>query len=384
MMGITGNRVLLLTFIIATASLLRCGPDKSIRYYNLGLDAAKRDDYGEAIRLWSESVKYRPNDPETRYNLGAALMIVKRYAEAEIQLRRAVELQPQDPDAQHLLGSSLEKQGMLPEAKRAYEFALSIKPTHVPSLMGLASIALQEDQNRSAENHATQAVELDPNNLEANMLLSEAYFRNGNYIAAYAQLSSARRLGPTNPELFLLLGKTAYARRMYADAREALDSARTLGATTDELFCYLALTNLALGEAGEAEKHFRLAIYKNDGNAMAWKGLGETYLKEKKWREAADALARAASLDPGDPDTALDDAIVSMSSGDAAGAVRKLEMLRMRRDAPQITDYYLGHAYLRLGENAKARGAFQLFAGTWQGDKALAEEARTLVEQLAP
>jgi len=384
MMGTIGNRILLLAFIIATASLFRCGPDKSIRYYNLGLDAAKRDDYNEAIRLWNESVKHRPDDPETRYNLGAALMLMKRYAEAEIQLRRAVELQPQDPDAQHLFGSSLEQQGMLPEAKRAYDFALSIKPTHVPSLMGLASIALKEGRNRSAENHATQAVELDPNNLEANMLLCEAYFRTGNFTEAYGQLLSARRLGPTKPELLLLLGKTAYARRMYVDAREALDSARALGISTDELFCYLALTNFALGETGEAEKHFRLALYKNAENGMAWKGLGETYIREKRWREAAEAVAKAASLEPDDPETMLDDALVTMNLGDFGAAAHKLEALRVRSDAPGITNYYLGHAYLRMGKNADARAAFQRFAGIWEGDKALVEEARAIADRLSP
>jgi protein O-GlcNAc transferase len=374
--------VLLLAASLAASA--GCGPDKSIRYYNLGLDAVKRDDYNEAVRLWEESIKYRPDDPETRFNLGAALIELKRYAEAEIQLRRATELNPLDPDAQHLLGRSLEQQDKLPEAKRAYEFALSIKPTHVPSLLGLASTALKEDQNRSAENYATQAAELDPNNLEANMLLSEAYFRNGNFNAAYAQLQSARRLEPTNPDLLLLLGKAAYERRMYADALEALEAARALGTTTDELFCYLALTNLALGDTPDAEKHFRLALYKNPDNALAWKGLAETYIAGKKWNEAAEAAAKATALNPDDPETALDDAIVAMGSGEPAAAARKLEALRARPDAPEITNYYLGHAYLRLRENAKAREAFQLFAATWEGDKAIAEEARALVEQLAP
>lgn len=373
--------ILVVAFLLAAAG---CGLDKSIRYYNLGLEAANRDDYNEAIRLWSISVKYRPDDPETRYNLGAALMVMKRYGEAEAQLRRAVELQPQDADAQQLLGKSLEEQGMIPEAKHAYEFALSVKPTHVPSLMGLASIALQEQQNKSAENHATRAVEMDPNNLEANMLLSEAYFRNGNFTAAYAQLLSARRLGPTKPELFLLLGKTAYARRMYADARDALESARSLGVTTDELFCYIGLTNLALGEIAESEKHFRLAVYKNAENEMAWRGLGESYIRDKKWGEAAEAIAHALSLNPADPDAILDKAIVMLSSGDPGAAAQALERLIGRSDSPKLAGYYLGHAYLRTGNNAAALAAFRRFIDTWEGDQALAEEARAITARLAP
>lgn len=374
-----------IVIILAFAALdPGCGPDKSVRYYNLGLEAAKRDDYTEAIRLWNNAIRYRPDDPETRYNLGAALIEMERYAEAEMQLREAVALNSLDPDAYQLLGKSLEEQDKLPEAKNAYEFALGIKPTHVQSLIGLASIALKEEQNRSAQSYATQAVELDPGNLEANMLLSEAYFRNDDFNAAYGQILAARNLGPVNAGLFYLTGKIAYARRMYADAIEALQSARALGASTDELFRYLGLTYLALGNTDEAEKEFRLAIYKNRKNAKAWSGLAETYIKVKRWKEAGDAVEQSTLLDASDPETLLDGAAVSMGTGDLSGAVRALEALRTRPKYPPITDYYLGHAFLRMRNDAQARAAFQRFAETWEGDQALADEAKTIVDRLAP
>jgi tetratricopeptide (TPR) repeat protein len=374
--------ILILLVFLAFGS--GCGPDKSIKYYNLGLDAAKRNDYTEAVKLWNEAVRYRPDDPETRYNLGAALIAMKRYAEAEEHLRAAVALNSLDADAQELLGESLQGQDRLAEAKNAYGFALGIKPTHVPSLIGLASIALTEGQSRSAENYATQAVELDPGNLEANLLLSEAYFRNGDFNAAYGQVLSARNLGPTNAALFFLTGKIAYARHMYADALDALQSARALGAATDEVFCYLGLSNLALGDTGEAEKEFRLSIYKNKANAMAWKGLAETYIKEKRWREAGEAVEQAARIDASDPETLLDGAAVRMGTGDLNGAVRTLEALRARAEYPSITDYYLGHAFLRMRNDAEARAAFQRFVRTWEGDQALLDEAKAIVDRLAP
>lgn len=377
-----GTLLVLIAALLGTIS--GCGTDKALKYYNLGLDAIQRNDYDEAISLWTESLKYRPDDPETRYNLGAALMEKKRFGDAEVHLAKAVGLNPLDPDAQYLFGECEEELGKTAEAKHAYEFALSIKPTHVPSLVGLASIALKEGQNKTAENYATQAAEMDPNNLRANMLLSEAYFQNGNLSMAYGQLLSARRLGPTDPDLLFLLGKVDYARRMYTDARETLDAARTLGKSTDEVYYYLALTNLALGDAPEAEKYFHLSIYKNDANAKAWKGLAETYIGEKRWREAADAVAKASSLDPNDPGTTLDNAVVTLNYGDPSAAVRMLEALSARSDAPQITGYYLGHAYLRTQRNADARAAFEQFAKVWEGDAAFAEEARAIAARLAP
>ena len=361
-----------------------CGPDKAIRYYNLGLEAASREDYEEAIRLWSQSIRYRPDDPETRYNLGLALISLKRYPEAEIQLREAVALDPLDPQAHHLLGKSLEGQGKTSEAKLAYESSLNVKPDYVPALIGLASIALTEHQDKSAENQATSAVELDPNNLEANMLLSEAYFRNGNLNAAYGQLLSVRKHSTPDPDFLLLFGKVTYARHMYDDALEALNGARALGLTTDEVFLYLGLANLARGYTAEAEKNFRLCLFKNEENAGAWKGLGETYMKEKKWAEAAEAIAKAMALAPGDLEVALDDAVITLNAGDLSGAAEKLERLSTKPDAPQITDYYRGHAYLRMGKKTQARDAFRRFIEVWQGNPSLAEEAKAIVERLSP
>ena len=371
-------------FVIALAVPFRCGPDKSVKYYNLGLEAARRDDYAEAIRLWNESIRYRSDDPETRYNLGLALFSVKRYREAEEQLREAVALDPLDPETHHLLGKTLEEQGMLPEAKLSYESSLNVKPDYVPALIGLASIALKENQDKSAENHATQAVELDPNNLEANLVLSEAYFRNGNFNAAYGQLLSARKRSPVNQDLLMLLGKVTYARHMYADALETLAAARTLGISNDEIFLYLGLANLALGYTSEAEKDFRLSLFKNPENARAWKGLGETYMKDRKWREATESIGKAMQLAPDDPEAVLDDAVITLNEGDLTGAAQKLERLSIRPDAPQITNYYRGHAYLRMGNNAEARDAFQRFVTIWQGSASLADEAKAIVARLSP
>jgi Flp pilus assembly protein TadD len=361
-----------------------CGGDKSVRYYNQGLDAANRDDLDTAIRLWNEALRYRPDDAETRYNLGMALISKKRYAEAEVQLREAIRLSPQDYQAYQLLGESLEAQDSTVEAKRSYEFSLSLRPNYVPALIGLASVALAENQNKTAEDYAARAVETEPSNVEANLLLSEAYYRNSNFSAAYGQLLAARKMAPSNPEMLVLLGKVEYARHMYPDAIGTLESARNLGVATDELFLYLGLSCLAIDRLTDAEKYFRLAVFKSDRNESAWKGLGETFLKQKKWRDAADAITRALAINPDDAEAMLDHALIAMYTGDFATAARELETVKRRPDAPQITPYYLGHAYMRSGKKTEARIAFQEFVNTWQGDRTLLNEAQSILATLAP
>ncbi|MCK7469440.1 MAG: hypothetical protein MZU95_00570 [Desulfomicrobium escambiense] len=73
-----------------------------------------------------------------------------------------------------------------------------------------------------------------------------------------------------------------------------------------------------------------------------------------------------------------------MGTGDPSGAAGVLETLRARPQYPPITDYYIGHAFLRMGDEARAREAFKRFLETWEGDPALSAEAKILVDRLAP
>jgi tetratricopeptide (TPR) repeat protein len=374
----------LLACTVLFSALAGCGSDKSLKYYNLGVDAANRNDLDGAISLWTESLKYRPDNPKARYNLGVALFEEKKYAPAADQLREAARLDPRDFQALAYLGNSLEALDSLVEAKSSYSRAVNINPNYEPALAGLASIALKEGQYQTAEDYATTAAQIEPEDIQANLLLSEAYDRLGDHEAAYAQLGLARRLAPNNPEVFFLLGKVAYARHMYSDAVEALESARKLGMSTADLFLYLGLSAGAMDDLASAENYFKLAVFKNDTSAAAWKGLAETYVRTKKWSEASPAVSKALALNPDDMELYIDRARVELNAGDFAAAAADLEKVERSPDAPPITFYYLGHAYLRSGDRAKARAAFERFIEKGQASKSLIEEAKTILSTLSP
>lgn len=364
-------------------SLYSCGSDKALRYYNMGVEAAERGDYREAAKMCSLAVLHKPDDADAQYNLGAALFELGRYNEAQEHLRKAASLNPDDYQTLVLLAESLTHQGNLAEAKLAYQSALVKKPNYVPALIGLATIALEENQNRTAEKYATEAVDFDPANARANALLAEAYLRNGQYNEAYAQILTAARLKPLDQDILLLQGKIAYARRMYEDAIEALDTARKRGLSSGELYRYLGLAKLSAGAFLEAERDFKLALFKDDSDATAWKGLAETYMRMKKWSEAKAAIVRSISLEPDNKEALLDSAIIKMSSGELEEAARELETLQNLSTAPKITSYYLGHTYLRMGDERRALLSFERFVSSWEGDRALLEEARSIIDRLS-
>jgi tetratricopeptide (TPR) repeat protein len=369
--------------LLAAITILTAGcADKSLKYYNLGVSAAEREDYERAVEHWRESIKFRSSDPDTRYNLGLALLKLERYGEAESEFMEALKYAPYDHEIHYGIGQALEMQGELVEAKKSYERSINLKPNFVPSLVGLASLSAKNAQYRSAEKYATTVVQIEPSNIEGNLLLSEAYFNLGNFREAFAQLQSAKIFAPQNPNLHLWLGKVMYARHMYGDALEELTKARSLGISNAEVYVYLGLTLLNLESYRDAETYFKLAVFKNRDDKRAWQGLGTIYTKSKEWSKALDAFNNALSIDPDDGESILGVAFVMMNLGRLADAIERLEMLTSRSEPQAMPFYYLGHSYMRSERYEEAGAAFRTFMNMWRGDKRLLEEVASILEAL--
>lgn len=368
----------LLMILLAVAA---CG-DSSIRYYNLGVEAAQRGDLDEAIDMWGRSVAIRPDDPDTRYNLGLALLEKGRYAEAQIHFEKASAIRADDYDLQYALGRALEMQGELTEAKKAYRFAADLRPNFAGPNTGLASIALAQGQYATAEKYATEALRFAPRDPRANLVLSEAYYRQGNHQAAYAQLISARSYLSDDPEYLLLLGEVMNARRMFPDALSALLRSRELGQGSSALFYNLGIAAHELGMYRDAEEYYRLALFRDRSNADAWRGLARTRFELEDMNGSLEAWREAARLEPSDPETALGISVVHLRQREFEKAAAVLETLASRPDAPPRTMYYLGHTLMRLGRLAEAKRAFERFIDTWQGEPALLDEVREILVTL--
>jgi tetratricopeptide (TPR) repeat protein len=371
-----------LAALVLISSIAGCS-DKSLKYYNLGVSAAEREEFDQAIEYWRESLKHRSNDPETRYNLGLALLELGRYSEAESEFAQALKQNEYDHEVNYGLGKAIEMQGRLTEAKNLYERSRNLKPNFAPALIGLASVNLKMGQYRSAENHATTALKIEPMSIESNLILTEAYFEQDNFQAAYAQLQSSRHLAGREPEYYLLLGKVTYARRMYQDALDALDASRSLGMSNYDVFLYLGLTTYALEDYEESEKYLKLAVFKDNEEPLAWRELGRTYIKNKEWDEAADAFTKALSLDSADTESILGASFVMLNRGQFDEALENLEALEKRSDAPAMTFYYLGHAYMRSSDFTEARRSFEEFLSVWKGDTRLIEEVSGILSSLS-
>ncbi|MGD8978127.1 MAG: tetratricopeptide repeat protein [Gammaproteobacteria bacterium] len=124
------------------------------------------------------------------------------------------------------------------------------------------------------------------------------YFANGQEEAAGACMRNAMALDSNNPRWPYLLGV------LYEQTGEAERALESYGHTLDLTFAFTpalirrSRLQLELGQVEDAETGYTVAVRRNPEDAAALAGLGDAYLEQKKFEEAAKAYVKALSLDP--------------------------------------------------------------------------------------
>ena len=168
-----------------------------------------------------------------------------RYSEAELNYKLAAKQEPNDARAQLGLGNVYLDQGRFKEAVDAYQQVLKLKKDYADAFQPLSYSLAQLGRFNEAADVLKQALEYDPNNAEIYSNLAFSY---------------------------------GHAER-YPEAIEASQQAITL-----------------LGKTGDAYKQG--LQNRNEVLSNTYKNLGNAYNGLKRYSEAADALNKAAEIEP--------------------------------------------------------------------------------------
>lgn len=123
--------------------------------------------FDEAIEKYQKALSLNPREARTHYNLAVTLARQNRFDETIAECREALRLDPTYVDAHYDLGSALSLKGQLEEAAQEYEKFLLAKPED-----GLAHFLLANTQARlkkleEAVTHYREAIRLKPDFLES-------------------------------------------------------------------------------------------------------------------------------------------------------------------------------------------------------------------------
>lgn len=91
----------------------------------------------EALVLFQDIEKSKPNDVANLGNIAAALIQTQQYKDAAIYFKKVIHLQPQNSDAYHGLGHAYYFQGFCDDSYHAYAKALELDPRSFKALEGM-------------------------------------------------------------------------------------------------------------------------------------------------------------------------------------------------------------------------------------------------------
>ena len=292
-------------------------PDEPYPHFQLGYAYAGLKRADDAKNEFSRAIALDPKMAAAYLNLGLVLMD-SAPGEAASAFLHASELQPTENRPRFLAGLSLEHAGQIPEAIEQYRVSLSLAPKDYETHFALGRALLRSNDAAGAEEQFREAIELRGNAAPAHLGFATAQLAQKKYEAASGAFADYLKLNPEDPSA-------------HFDRASALLNLNRF----DE-----ALVELDRSGPGAARA------------AETLKMRGEIYMREKKWKEAGEALQQAISLAPQDSELPAWIGHIQIELRDYPAAVRILEQAYARN--PQSADalrdladaFYLNENYV--------------------------------------
>ena len=237
------------------------------------------------------------------------------------------------------------------EARGYLEKAVAARPQSFPARFLLAATLVQLKDTENAIVQLRQALARNPGHRDARKLLAAQYVETRQFRDAITLLQPNVETPPYDEETHLLLIES---RQSSGDSAAAFALARKAAARfprSAQVLTWLGFQLQFAGRYEEAKGPLQQAIALDPDFPMPLHLLGEVFLKQEDYAEAAKWLARAAEKMPGDIEILLSMSRAQAESGDTAQALETLQ--RAPEDAR--VHLQLSRLYFRLGDEAKAR-----------------------------
>jgi serine/threonine-protein kinase len=222
--------------------------DEAIRYYSvaralrpetaheLGHALEARHETDEAIAIFRDLVRLRPNDGRHALCLGRVLQSrgptdeARKVIESAVTaLRQAIQFRPDNAGPHANLGFALAAQGRQEEAVAEFREAVRLQPDNVAAHIGLGIALMERGELDVAIASDREAIRLEPENALAHYNLGIALARRRNLEDSAGEYREAIRLRPDYAEAHCNLGFVLRQQGKYADALLELRTGHSLG-----------------------------------------------------------------------------------------------------------------------------------------------------------
>ena len=169
--------------------------------------------WSEAFSMYSEIIKYEPNNALAHYRLGTISEKLGAIDSAVRSYQEALRLDPNLSDARKALegyyvnqGVMLRRNNQLDDAVRMFQQAITLNPSSANAHFELGQVFEQRGQTNEALAEYQEAIKVDPDKSAAHARLAAIYTGQRQYENAAREYQEVLRLNPQDPAAFHGLG----------------------------------------------------------------------------------------------------------------------------------------------------------------------------------
>jgi tetratricopeptide (TPR) repeat protein len=311
------------------------------------LAAQRSGDLNNAIRLYREVLKQRPELAEIHSNIGAALVQQGRVAEAIPEYNLTLKARPGNPAVTLNLALAHYKLG---EYDKVDALLLPLQPQQPDNLqmaLLLAASLMQRNESDKVIDVLTPLASRFPADRALAFLLGTALLNEGQVTRAQTVLDRILRDGES-AETQLLLGAIRLRAREFNAAIENLKRAAELNPDLPEVHSYYGRALRAAGNTPAATDQFRAELARNPNDFVSNLEISVLLKQEGSLAEARKCLAAALRIRPDDPGALYQLASIDVMEGRNEPARATLE--RIVKASPNFTEAQVSLAtvYYRL------------------------------------
>jgi tetratricopeptide (TPR) repeat protein len=311
---------------------------------------------------WRETLAREPDNFEANRQLGESLANVGNAAAAIPYLQRASHLNPASAELHHQLGDVEEKLQNPLEAVHEYQRAAELDPSEA-NLFNWGAELLAHRALEPASEVFIKGNHLYPDSSRMLVALGVAWYARGSYERAAQSLMSASDLAPGDPTPYLFLGKMQTAE--IAPLERSLE--------------YFARFARLQPENASANYYYAVGLWKQLAGAT------NPQINDDRLARIEALLLKAVQLDPKLAAAHLQLGILYSHRGDFARAIsayrEEIAVDSDFEDTLAETHYRLAQAYLRVGDQDKAKEELELHAALAKQAKQHTESQHNAVQE---
>jgi tetratricopeptide (TPR) repeat protein len=163
--------------------------------------------FDEAVNLFEEKIKEKPNSAIFHLLLGAAYWDKTEYRKAVDEYQQVVALDPRSVRGHYLLASGYQLLGDRATSKRSLERALTLDPDFKPAQLAMVDALIAEDQRLQAIAMLERMTTKNKEGPEVQLKLGQLYLETAQFEACLKTFEEAERQAPKEKKVHYLLGR---------------------------------------------------------------------------------------------------------------------------------------------------------------------------------